>query len=282
MITFDTAALVAEYEDVIELCAINSGFAQRHAKARRGADTFLAISEYQHPARETQRETGHDVAELTIKGAVPDVGRFVIRVDRMQDGAVVETIYKRPGAGDSIVGRPSVAPGCARAQRDEHPRPPPPLRWRIARAARTPRGSHTQRTCGRPRRNACGALIPRRARSQQRKELGRLRGGRAPHPSEVACDRLHCIHEADPVLSVPLLGFDAAVFVVFEAESYDVLAAIEVPAAAVEAKAADVAWVGGSRLTVSLAVLRALPGAVDRTAGVQNALETVGAPTPFG
>ncbi|PPL19618.1 hypothetical protein GY24_05290 [Microterricola pindariensis] len=69
--------------------------------------------------------------------------------------------------------------------------------------------------------------------------------------------------------------FDAAVFVVFAAESYDVLAGIEVPAASVEAKALATGWVGGSRLTVSLAVLRALPGAVDRTFELQRAYERI-------
>ncbi|KRE21934.1 hypothetical protein ASG80_12465 [Agromyces sp. Soil535] len=66
--------------------------------------------------------------------------------------------------------------------------------------------------------------------------------------------------------------FDAAIFVVFDAETYEVLAAIELPMQSVREKAGDVAWVGGSRLTGSLAVLRALPGAVDRTENVAAAL----------
>ncbi|GAA4384695.1 DUF6998 domain-containing protein [Agromyces bauzanensis] len=60
-------------------------------------------------------------------------------------------------------------------------------------------------------------------------------------------------------------GFDVAIFVVFAAETYEVLAAIELPMQSVREKAGDVAWVGGSRLTVSIAVLQALPEAVDRT-----------------
>jgi len=67
--------------------------------------------------------------------------------------------------------------------------------------------------------------------------------------------------------------FDAATFVVFEAETYDVLAAIEVPAHSVRAKSREVAWVGGSRLTVSIAMLSSLPGAVDRTADYRGALD---------
>lgn len=67
-------------------------------------------------------------------------------------------------------------------------------------------------------------------------------------------------------------GFDAAIFIVFAAETYEVVAAIELPMESVRTKAGDVAWVGGSRLTVSLPVLRALPAAVDRTEQIAAAL----------
>lgn len=70
-------------------------------------------------------------------------------------------------------------------------------------------------------------------------------------------------------------GFDAALFVVFAAETYDILAAIEVPVSSVEAKSGATAWVGGSRLTVSLAVLRGLPGAVERTEEFAAALRSL-------
>lgn len=283
VITFDTAALVAEYEDVIELCAINSGFAQRHAKARRGADTFTAISAYQHPEREMPRGTGHDVAELTIRGAVPDVARFVIRVDRMQDGAVVETIYKRPESIDSVVASPNGSAGDAPVLSSMSTRDllrlyggvlRELLARRVVRTLNAPAGDLAETLVARAFN---GELAPNSEKSWDvRAADGRL--------IQVKSRVIAATAATKPIqFSVfRSWGFDAAVFVVFEAETYDVLAAIEVPAAAVEAKAADVAWVGGSRLTVSLAVLRALPGAVDRTAEVQNALETVGAPTPLG
>lgn len=66
-----------------------------------------------------------------------------------------------------------------------------------------------------------------------------------------------------------------AVFVVFAAETYEVIAAVEIPVESVRSKATDVTWVGGSRLTVSLAVLRSLPGAVDRTGKFAAALDAL-------
>lgn len=70
-------------------------------------------------------------------------------------------------------------------------------------------------------------------------------------------------------------GFHRAVFILFAAEAYEVMAAIEVPVDSVRSKAADVAWVGGSRLTVSMAVLRSLPGAIDRTDEFAAALDAL-------
>lgn len=93
VITLDTAALVRRHESSIELCAINSGFAQRHSKARRGAGTFQSISAYRHPHRQEPRPTGgYDVAELTVRGSVTDLDGLVVRVDRMHGATVVERL----------------------------------------------------------------------------------------------------------------------------------------------------------------------------------------------
>jgi hypothetical protein len=72
-------------------------------------------------------------------------------------------------------------------------------------------------------------------------------------------------------------GFDAAIFVVFAAETYEVLAAYEVPASSVQQRANVSAWVGGHRLTLSLVGLAALPACVDVTSSLQAALETLDA-----
>lgn len=70
-------------------------------------------------------------------------------------------------------------------------------------------------------------------------------------------------------------GFDAAVFVVLSADTYDVLGAYEVPSETVRDAASAVTWVGGWRLILSLARLAALPSAVNVTEQVKSALLTL-------
>ena len=93
VITIDTARFVADYESRIELWAINSGFAQPHSKAARGRETFQSISAYRHPARNVARiKAPWDVSELCVRGEIQDIQRYLIRVDRMRDGEVLEQI----------------------------------------------------------------------------------------------------------------------------------------------------------------------------------------------
>jgi len=70
--------------------------------------------------------------------------------------------------------------------------------------------------------------------------------------------------------------FDAAVFVVFAAETYEILGAFEVPAGSVQARTNASTWVSGQILTQSLVGLAALPGCVTVTARLTAALESLG------
>lgn len=93
VITLDTSELVRRYQPSIELCSINSGFAQRHSKARRGVETFQSIAEYRHPHRKEPRLAGgYDVAELTVRGSITDLAGLVMRVDRMHGATVIERL----------------------------------------------------------------------------------------------------------------------------------------------------------------------------------------------
>jgi hypothetical protein len=69
--------------------------------------------------------------------------------------------------------------------------------------------------------------------------------------------------------------FDAAVFIVISAETYDILRAFQVPANVVRDRAGASAWVGGARITLSLAGLAVLPECVDVTTELQAALESI-------
>lgn len=91
VLEIDTASLVAVYEERIELCRINSGYAQRHNKSPRGRDTFVRIAGYPHPWREQAvRAERPDVKELTVLGDVPDIVEHVRSVQRVVGGEVVE------------------------------------------------------------------------------------------------------------------------------------------------------------------------------------------------
>jgi len=93
IITIDTASFVAAHELDIELCAINSGFAQRHSKAARGRDTFKSIGEYRHPKRDLPRLSAKwDIAELCIRGGVLDIADHVTRVDRRRGSELLEQL----------------------------------------------------------------------------------------------------------------------------------------------------------------------------------------------
>ncbi|WP_104171467.1 hypothetical protein [Cryobacterium sp. M23] len=72
--------------------------------------------------------------------------------------------------------------------------------------------------------------------------------------------------------------FDAAVFVVLAAETYEVLGAFEVESTVVQARARAAAWVGGEIITLSLVGLAALPDYIDVTARLQAALESLDLP----
>jgi hypothetical protein len=71
--------------------------------------------------------------------------------------------------------------------------------------------------------------------------------------------------------------FDAATFVVFAAETYEVLAAYEVPASSVKQRTSVSGWFGGQRLTLSLLGLAALPTCIDVSARLREALENLDA-----
>lgn len=96
VISVDTASLVAAYESKIELCRINSGFAQRHNHTPRGSTTFQSIAEFEHPERAVPKSgSTYDVKELTVIGGVPDLSAHIDRVERVVGGDVVDVLYRR-------------------------------------------------------------------------------------------------------------------------------------------------------------------------------------------
>ena len=93
VITVDIASLLSVHGPQVELCKINSGFAQPHSKAARGRDTSRSIERFEYLARGVPRSREPlDVTELCVVGGVADVAAHVIRVERMVGDQVVERV----------------------------------------------------------------------------------------------------------------------------------------------------------------------------------------------
>ena len=79
ILTLDTKAVLAFYEDQVELTHLNSGAVHPSANYPRGLGTFRKISAY--PWRERSRTAPTEpIVELTVPYAVRDVTDFVIDV----------------------------------------------------------------------------------------------------------------------------------------------------------------------------------------------------------
>ena len=92
----DTAALLGEYADAVQLAPYNTGSMQVPAAPKRGPGTFVNLADYPYDewvAR--RRRNGEPIVELTIRQAVPDIAKFVARVEIWADGRPVELLYER-------------------------------------------------------------------------------------------------------------------------------------------------------------------------------------------
>lgn len=69
--------------------------------------------------------------------------------------------------------------------------------------------------------------------------------------------------------------FDACLFVLLDASTYDIVRAVEVPVQGVQMLARETKWVRAFRIGTKVDLL-AVPGAVDRTAELQQALNSLG------
>jgi len=98
VLELDTATLIAAYRPAITLSPINSGTTKPFPStaSKRGRATFLPIADYPYSQwRANGRKPGERVVELTVDYGIPDIARFVRRVDRMQGGMVLGTHYEQ-------------------------------------------------------------------------------------------------------------------------------------------------------------------------------------------
>jgi hypothetical protein len=90
VLTVDTAELVARHGPRMLLAPMNTG-ATRPFAHPRGRETFLPLGEYPLIDR---RSTGA-VAEIEVQDAMPDVGEYVITIERWHGSQRAEMLWER-------------------------------------------------------------------------------------------------------------------------------------------------------------------------------------------
>jgi hypothetical protein len=95
VLELDTAAIVADYRETIELCPMNSG-ATKPMPHPRGRSSFRKIADYPCAEwRTKKRPRGERVVELTVPGGVMEVEKYAKRVLRMQATETLSTLFER-------------------------------------------------------------------------------------------------------------------------------------------------------------------------------------------
>lgn len=89
VLTIDTAALMAQYENAVWLCPMNSGntFPMWHA---RGMDTFKRIANY--PTKKRSEAPAKKVVEVVVDYHIPNIADFVVEVRSIQGKNILGNI----------------------------------------------------------------------------------------------------------------------------------------------------------------------------------------------
>jgi hypothetical protein len=95
VLTLDTKRLVNDHSSQIRLSPINSG-AAAYLQGSRGSATFKSIKDFPHPRPRSLSKPPKYIAELAVPNAVPNILEYIMRVERLQGGVVLDTVYERP------------------------------------------------------------------------------------------------------------------------------------------------------------------------------------------
>jgi hypothetical protein len=98
VLTLDTASLLNTHKDRIELSPLNSG-STLYTPQPRGPNTFLSVADYPFDERRKTRSVDNAVAELVVRGGVPDISNHLIAAHRVHEG-VQQELWRRPGTGN--------------------------------------------------------------------------------------------------------------------------------------------------------------------------------------
>jgi hypothetical protein len=94
VIIIDTAKLLGQHADHVRLCHINSG-STIYRPQSRGANTFKTIGDYPFDEWRQKRGAKDAVVELVINYSVPDLVKFVLRVEERQGANLVRRIFEK-------------------------------------------------------------------------------------------------------------------------------------------------------------------------------------------
>ncbi|WP_372441769.1 DUF7002 family protein [Lentzea nigeriaca] len=92
----DTASLLAEHRDEVQLAPYNTGSMHVPTAPPRGADVFVDLLDYPYDRWERTRGRNADaVVELTVPHSVPRITDHTVRVERWHLGEPREVLYSR-------------------------------------------------------------------------------------------------------------------------------------------------------------------------------------------
>jgi len=92
VITVETASFIEMYADRMRLSPINSGSTIYNPQPR-GPQTFRSLTDYPFAERCALRGLHNAVAEIAVDYSVPDLPKFVSRVEHRKDGRVLKVVY---------------------------------------------------------------------------------------------------------------------------------------------------------------------------------------------
>lgn len=90
----DAAALLARHVGQASLAAINSGSTLYPSAPPRGAETFVALEEFDWEKARRARGRANAIVELTVEYVVPDVSDVLVRVERRQNDRPAEVLWE--------------------------------------------------------------------------------------------------------------------------------------------------------------------------------------------
>jgi hypothetical protein len=91
----DTAALLSAYPGRVQLAPYNTGSMHVPTMPKRGPGVFTDLADYPYDEWARRRgRSGEPVVELTIDYAVPDISKYVTRVETWADSTPVEVLHQ--------------------------------------------------------------------------------------------------------------------------------------------------------------------------------------------